>query len=181
MKSIALAILLCAGTVFAAEVGFPDGKLNSGWNVDIGKEFKGALTRCYVEYLKDGKPAVCLQGLFEHGGTYCCLTRAVPAAEFNGIEIEVARGDFRALRIRFIDETGQCFMMQYDLKGAPQEIVKMRCTLENGKRAAVYGGANDGKWHGKITRLALLADSSIAESGVRAPKIYFRSVKLIEK
>jgi hypothetical protein len=181
MKHIVIALLLCVGTLFAGEVGFPEGKISRDWNVDIGKEFGGTLTRCYQEYLPDGKPAICLQGLFEHGGTYCILSRAIKPCDFNGVEIEVARGNFRLLRIRLTDETGQTFMMQYELKGAPQEIVKMTCTIENGVKAAVYGGANDGKWHGKLTRLGLLADSGVAESGNRSPKIYFRSVKLLEK
>ena len=179
MKFGIFALLFLLFSVTAQEIGFPDGKYKGPWNVEIGQEFGGTLTRCYPVTLPDNKPAVCLQPMLGKKGTYCSLNRRVPQGSMPHIEIEVARGDFRALRLRFLDEKGQTFLMQYDLKGDPKTIQKITCSLANGKRIAVYGGAADGEWRGKLVRLSLLADSSVADSKASAPKIYFRSIRLI--
>lgn len=179
MKSVIFALLFLLLPVTAQEIGFPNGEFKGPWNIEIGMEFGGALTRCYPVMMPDNKPAVCLQPQLGKKGTYCSLGRRVPKGSMPQIEIEVARGDFKALRIRFVDEKNQTFMMQYDLKGDPKTIQKLTCTLQNGKRFANYGGPNDGQWRGQLVRIALLADGGVAETKVTSPRIYFRSVRLL--
>lgn len=163
------------------EIGFPDGRSNPAWMVNVGSEWPGGQAAYYSKPMPDGRHACCLETVLGGGGRYAALTRRVTPVDFSGIAVELAPGDFKKLRCRFVDEAGQTFQYDFDVgEGDPEAFRTVRCSLETGKKNTVWGGAGDGKWHGRLTGFALLADSYYLEQrGIS--RLLFRSIRVIDK
>ena len=141
------------------------------WSFDNGREFKGASGS--LTLVKDqpaaGQNALRLAGDFTGGGAYVQATRKLPelaAGTLESLSLMMRSTNCPKFNVRLIDSTGQC----HQHKGVPlqadgqwHEVVLTPSQVAGGEH---WGGANDGKWHGSATLVAVLMNKGLGDRPV---------------
>jgi len=135
------------------------------WTFDNGQEFKGATGS--LKGVKDqpapGQSCMELTGDFSKGGNYVQCMKDLPATDLGGevarIRMKVKSDNVSTLSVRLIDSTNQCHQARVPVTADGQwhEMVLQPEKIAGGEH---WGGANDGKWHGPATKVALIIGAS---------------------
>jgi hypothetical protein len=131
------------------------------WTLSLGEEFPGA--KGTLDLAKDepekGSRALHLRADFSGGGAYIAALRSLRdlgGADLRALRFRMRSGTVHAFSIRLVDATGQCHQkkaLPFTADGAWHEVTLVPRDLAGGEH---WGGANDGKWHGPATDVALL-------------------------
>ncbi len=149
------------------------GKPALGWAFDNGREFPGAKgeLEADAEVKHDGRESLRLSGDFTGGGNYVQMSRDVAALNLNlsALSFWIKAPGVSGIGMRLIDGSKQCHQisLHFDPVSDDWRLVTFpverffanQGTAEAVKGVAKYehwGGANDGKWHGKLNLIVLL-------------------------
>lgn len=132
----------------------------SDWHFTNGLEFKGARGSLTVspETAAGHPPALTLQADFSHGGAYVAAVKNLQdldIPDFKAVHLRLRTTDVPFLGVQMVDGTGQTHQQKrIPLKrdGAWHDLVLDPDKIAGGEH---WGGANDGKWHGRPKQIVL--------------------------
>ncbi len=151
------------------------------WTFDNGQEFagaKGSLTVVKDEPEK-GQSCLKLAGDFTGGGAYVQTIRdlkAVDMKDLAAIRLKVKSDNAKAISVRLIDTTGQCHQrggVEIVADGKWHDLVLKPAEVAGGEH---WSGANDGKWHGPATLVALIIGNT-ADAPSKQPVVYLADIQ----
>lgn len=174
MLRFAIALLFTCTALLAEDSGglIRAGIDRGGWTFDNGAEFPGAVGSLAIDDQVEPqrRPALALQGDFAKGGNYVQALVEIPGkAELDRLAFWLKAPGGKHLSLRLIDGSGQCHQLGLRLAGVTGwqrvevPIGEFFALLAKGRSLPVveryefWGGANDGHWHGAISKVALLA------------------------
>ncbi|MDD3153653.1 MAG: hypothetical protein PHS41_02205 [Victivallaceae bacterium] len=165
MKKICFSFVLLTLGIFAAgksiDIGFSDGK-NHGWRLTIGPEFPGAIgSFCILPGEgPNGSAAMRLETV--HSGKSCytgLVNKLKTPLPFQCARITFLNvSGYNHINIQFDDETGQTHQQIVRIPSDSKKYQTITVKPGTGDYVGAWGGAADRKWHGKITRIAILGD-----------------------
>ena len=151
------------------------------WTFDNGQEFPGAKGSLTV--VKDeperGQSCLKLAADFTGGGAYVQTMRdlkAVDMKDLAAITLKVKSDNTKAISVRLIDSTGQCHQrggVAIVADGKWHDLVLKPAEVAGGEH---WGGANDGKWHGPATLVALIIGNA-ADAPSKQPVVYLADIQ----
>lgn len=110
------------------------------------------------------------------GSGYLEVSRGIPSLDFAAVSFSVKTTDLSAISVRVVDSTGQAFQHRVTLDGA--STAWQRLTVDDFADTQLHwGGANDGAWHGPMTRMAVLVDDFLVTNPDRTASMLFDSVE----
>ncbi|MCW8131024.1 MAG: hypothetical protein KIS92_11800 [Planctomycetota bacterium] len=171
-------LVLCAGALAAQDVPLlEEGKPAMGWDFGNGPEFPGAKgsLEADAEVTRDGKPSLRLKADLTGGGNYVQMGRNLDALklDLDTLSFWLKAPALNHVTMRLIDGSGQCHQLSLKLEPISDEwrlvtfpvdrFFENQGTTEAVKGIAKYehwGGKKDGKWHGALKGMYLLAGRS---------------------
>ncbi len=144
-----------------------DSMLQAGeidWTFNLGQEFKGAQGGLAVvaDQPAPGSHALRLHADFTEGGAYVGMHKSFADLNVKAtpvIRFKVRSESTKQFAIRLVDQTGQCHQRKsiavtadgkwHDLEIHPTKIA-------GGEH---WGGANDGTWHGPVSKIELMLNT----------------------
>ena len=179
-------LLMVAGTAFSAaagvrEIGFDRGT-NPGWNFFLSDEAPGAQGNFLLFPEPVGMPPErCgrLELAYREGGWYSGIKYYFPTpVPFEEIQIRVFSPDFHGIVVRLIDQSSQTHQLFLPFKsGEGWQTVTVRRPKWS---YHFWAGANDGKWHGGIVGIQLLAEGiRLNDRKARRGFLYFNRISVI--
>jgi hypothetical protein len=131
------------------------------WSLSLGQEFPGAQGKMELarDFPQKGSHSLHLSADFTGGGAYIAAVRSLKDLDVDqvrAIHWKMNSESARAFSVRLVDSTGQCHQkggLSFEPDGRWHEV-----TLRPQDFSGVehWGGANDGKWHGTPTDIAIL-------------------------
>jgi hypothetical protein len=151
------------------------------WTFDNGQEFPGAKGSLSVvkDGPQEGESALKLAADFTGGGAYVQTMRdlkAVDMKDLAAIRMKVKSDNTKAISVRLIDSTGQCHQrggVAIVADGKWHELALKPAEVAGGEH---WGGANDGKWHGPATLVALIIGNA-ADAPSKQPVVYLADIQ----
>lgn len=151
------------------------------WTFDNGQEFPGAKGSLSVvkEGPQEGQNCLKLAGDFAGGGAYVQTIRdlkAVDMKDLAAIRLKVKSDNTKAISVRLIDSTGQCHQrggVEIVADGKWHDLALKPAEVAGGEH---WGGANDGKWHGPATLVALIIGNA-ADAPSKQPVMYLADIQ----
>ena len=180
-----LLIVVCLTGLLAGgvEIGFANGP-RKGWSFSSGREFPGAKGDFKIEkgLGPQGGFAAKLTGDFTGGGLYTAIIYApYKRFDFKGLNVTVRNvGKLKAFSVRLIDETGQTHQQDISLEPDTEKWQTVTI-LPRGERRNFWGGAADGKWHGRLRGLSVVCPSKSFPEGVKKAELLFQKIEIVEK
>lgn len=167
-----LALVVVGMPLASAEEGvslLEPGQPSMGWVFDNGQEYPGAKGGLVAveSSSPEGGDVLRLTGDFSEGGAYVQMLRDVSAGEVGGLVFKVKASNVDRMKLRLIDETGQCFQSNPIMlgEGSWQEVNVDIADIAKGEH---WGGAADGIWHGALSKVGILLSSkgSVPEASI---------------
>lgn len=151
------------------------------WGFSLGAEFPGAKGSLAVARDEPGttRPSFRLAADFSGGGGYVAMIRSlaeVEAGDLQAIRLRVKSDNAPFVGIQFVDGSGQTHQRsrtKIDADGRWHELVLRPAEIAGGEH---WGGANDGKWHGRLKQLALSLPNR-RESGSAQPVLHLADIR----
>lgn len=165
MKKMLLGfVLLTLGISVSAEnidIGFADGE-NHGWVLTLGPEFPGAIgSLCILPGEgPHGTAAMRLETVHSEKSCYTGIVNKLKTP----VSFQCARitflnvSGYNHINVQFDDETGQTHQQIVRILSDNKNYQTITVKPGEGDYIGAWGGAADRKWHGKITRIAILGD-----------------------
>ncbi len=148
------------------------------WQFSPGAEFPGASGRFEVvpEAAREGRLGARLQFDFSGGGNYVAATAQWPTpvpTNFNTLQFWVWRPAGNPVVLRCTDATGQTVQKPVTCPGGKWVCIQVPLNQWSGH----WGGANDGRLHGPIGRMALLVENGEESTGA----VLFDEMEFLER
>ena len=141
--------------------------LNTGWSFYPGSEFKGASG----SLSQSSGGAWVMAGDFTGGGKYVAMTGTpMQPVPFDGLRFNLKTADAEKIVVQLTDSTGQTHQQVVALSGSEKwQTVEVK--NYNGDRYGKWGGANDGNWHGNLTKISILLDRDLLRGKAKTGKL----------
>lgn len=184
MKNVLLlTVCFAAFLTSGVEIGFANGP-RKGWSFSAGREFPGAKGSFSVEKGLgiQGGFAARLTGDFSAGGLYTAIVYApYKRFDFKCLKVTVRNtGKLKAFSVRLIDETNQTHQQDVPLEPDTEKWQTVMIQPREGRKN-FWGGAADGKWHGKFRGLSLVCPVKSFPDGVKKAELLFQKIEVVEK
>ncbi len=156
-----------------------DGK--SEWRFSRGEEFPGASGSLTVvkEAPAGADSSIRLAGDFTAGGVYVAAIRnlsGLAVKEISAIHMQVRSDNAAFIGVQLVDGSGQTHQQsrtKITPDGQWRELVLHPQQIAGGEH---WGGANDGKWHGLISQLAISLSDKADEKN-KKPVLYLAEIR----
>ncbi|MBE3124016.1 MAG: hypothetical protein IMZ65_04360, partial [Planctomycetes bacterium] len=151
------------------------------WTFDNGQEFAGAKGSLSVvkDGPQEGQSCLKLAADFTGGGAYVQTMRdlkSVDMKDLAAITLKIKSDNAKTLSVRLIDSTGQCHQrggVEIVADGKWHDLALKPAEVAGGEH---WGGANDGKWHGPATLVALIIGNA-ADAPSKQPVVYLADIQ----
>lgn len=153
---------------------------DEGWELGLGEEFPGA----QGSFRRDDTDvdAGAYSGLlsmdFSEGGRYVQIGRDVDA-DAEKVTVRVRSSQVSLLRLRVVDATGQTHQQSLPIGADPVWKTLRFTTLTGGQDYHHFGGANDGRWHGPATHVALIVTKDDLVTSFTGGEVRFDMVTMV--
>ncbi|MEV0272517.1 hypothetical protein AB0H43_27385 [Hamadaea sp. NPDC050747] len=87
------------------------------------------------------------------------MVRSVASLDLQRLDLSVRSAELTGLVLRLVDSTGQAHQQTLALMPGTSWQRLSVTTFAGGTQYSHWGGANDGAWHGPLTKISLLIDS----------------------
>lgn len=131
---------------------------DEGWAFINGDEFPGSTGNFVVDALDSysGSGSGKLTGDFTGGGVYVSTNNPIVPTDMERLSLQVKTSDATSFVLRLLDDSGQTHQQTVDLEPVDDWQSVDILSLNAGKNAAHWGGADDGEWHGPGVGIQLM-------------------------
>jgi len=151
---------------------------DEGWAFVNGSEFPGSTGEFAIDALDaySGSRSGKLSGDFTGGGVYVSINNPIVPAEMERLSLQVKTSDATSFVLRLLDDSGQTHQQTVDLEPVEDWQRVDILSLNAGKNASHWGGADDGEWHGPGIGIQIMLTADGLNSGKTTGVIRFDEI-----
>jgi hypothetical protein len=154
---------------------------DESWLFSKGAEFPGATGEFAIDPADfySGNGAGKLTGNFTVGGEYVSIFKPITPIHMEKLSMQVKSGDARSFGLRLLDHSGQWHQQTIDLQSVTDWQQVDITSMDAGKNASHWGGADDGIWHGPGVGIQLLLSADSLMDNKNYAVISFDNLKAL--